>query len=739
MKLASLFLLFNAVTHIGMAQYDNPPLLTPQPKSEVYYDEEVVDLYQFLENPEDSVAQSWFHQANDYSRYILSQIPQHDELHERLKQLEYSSNVRTRLPIPIADKIFYRRELMQEKIQQLLYADSVLSNEVLLFSTQSLNDSSSSSTIDYLSPSPNGSFVAFGVSEGGSEQSYIYIIEVSTKKILSERIPRAMYGYPVWLPDESGFFYHQFQELTEKSAAGDLYLNSTTKFHSLNTSHAADPVIFSRSLYPELGLDSLSMPHPVVSLDGDHLFIKVYQGTDNHITVYRNTQFSIQDVAKTENITNRYWQKIINLEDQVTEFAVHDSTVYLLSHKDAPRYKLMARSLDGSNTETILPEGEAILNDIQLTTYALYAQGMYNGASKLFQISLSDNAIKELSIPFSADITINTSSYIPVRSSKLFITLIAWNKAKGIYCYDPVADTLTETLLQPQGPYDAPENIVVEEVEVPSHDGVLVPLTLVYKKGLARDGRNPTLLEGYGAYGFSLLPYYQLHHLAWYEKGGIYATAHVRGGGEKGEDWQMGGKKATKANSWKDFIACAEYLVDKGYASSETLAAYGVSAGGITIGRAVTERPELFNAALIRVGMMNTLRHENRANKLGVTEYGTVKDSLEFGYLREMDAYHHVEDSTAYPAMLFTAGMNDARVPVWQPGKMVARLQQATTSQQPVLFRIDMDGGHFSSSALIDELTDRYAFLFWQLGHADFQINTSQNNQLPDANRRTGN
>ena len=727
------FLLFS--TAIGMAQSPPPPMLAPQPKSEEYYGQEVFDSYQFLENPKDSAVQSWFYDIDQYSRQVLNQIPHREALRERIQALEHSSNVRTQLPIPVADKVFYRRAMVREKVQQILYADSALSHEVILFSTQSLDDSSQASyTIDYLSPSPKGTFVAFGLSEGGSEQSSIHIMDVATQKILPERIPRTMYGHPKWLPDESGFFYHQFQELTENSAAGDRYLNSLAKFHALRTNHTTDPIIFSRSLYPELELDSLSIPHPTVSLDGTRLFIKVYQGSDSHIAVYQNTQLSIQDIAKAKSPSARHWQKLVTREDQVTEFTAYDSIAYLLSHKDAPRYKLLARSLDGSDTETILPESETILNDIQITAQALYAQGMYNGASKLFRISLPSHAIEEVRIPFSADITMNTFLAAPVNADKLFMTLIAWNKAQSIYCYDPATDTLAETSLQPQGAYDAPEGLVVEEVEVPSHDGVLVPLTLVYKKGLVRDGRNPAIVEGYGAYGFSLTPYYQLHHFAWYERGGIYATAHVRGGGEKGEDWQLGGKKATKPNSWKDLIACAEYLVDKKYASPETLAADGASAGGITIGRAVTERPELFKAATVRVGLMNALRHESRANKLGVTEYGTVKDSLEFGYLREMDAYLHVKDSTAYPAMLFTAGMNDARVPVWQPGKMVARLQHATTGGQPILFRVNFDGGHFSSSSEIDELTDRYAFLFWQLGHSDFQVNTSQNSEQPTTN-----
>jgi prolyl oligopeptidase len=256
-----------------------------------------------------------------------------------------------------------------------------------------------------------------------------------------------------------------------------------------------------------------------------------------------------------------------------------------------------------------------------------------------------------------------------------------------------------------------------------SNDGTLVPLSIVLRKGLKRDGKHPTLLYGYGAYGISTLPSFDPKRLAWLERGGVLAYAHVRGGGEYGEDWHRAGQKKTKMNSIDDFIACAEYLIAQGFTSPSKIAGMGGSAGGILVGRAITKRPDLFAAIVSRVGASNPLRMEMaQGGPQNAVEFGTVKIQEEFEGLKAMDPYLNVTSDTKYPAVLLTTGFNDPRIPPWQPGKMTARLQAASNSGKPVLLRVDFDAGHgmgSSRSQLREEQADSYAFLLWQFGQAE--------------------
>ena len=245
------------------------------------------------------------------------------------------------------------------------------------------------------------------------------------------------------------------------------------------------------------------------------------------------------------------------------------------------------------------------------------------------------------------------------------------------------------------GTFDEPAEVESKETKAPSHDGILVPLSLIYKKGIKLDGSHPTLLVGYGAYSITIDPYFNPRDLAWIEQGGILAFAHVRGGGEYGEEWHKAGMLQNKPNTWRDFIACAEYLIKQGYTSSAKLAGQGGSAGGILIGRAFTERPELFAAALSDVGLSDMIRDMfSPDGPLNVPEYGDLKNQQGFQNLFEISAYYHVKDGIRYPAVMITTGMNDPRVVPWEPGKMAARLQAATASGKPVLLRVDYQGGH---------------------------------------------
>ena len=295
-----------------------------------------------------------------------------------------------------------------------------------------------------------------------------------------------------------------------------------------------------------------------------------------------------------------------------------------------------------------------------------------------------------------------------------------------LYDFNAKTDQYQKSIFGETVNYPGIDNIRVKEVEVSSYDGTMVPLSILYNKNTVLNGNNSCILTGYGCYGYSYSPYFSIMNLELINQGVALAVAHVRGGGEKGENWHLSGHKTTKPNTWKDFIACAEYLIKNGYTTKEKLAGTGTSAGGILIGRAITERPDLFAAAVCNVGDANALRAEYETDgPANSKEYGTVKDSIECLALIEMDALNHVQKGVKYPAVLCATGINDARVAPWQPGKFAGALQNATASGKPVLLRVDLNNGHFTENRLVtfSDFADQFAFLLWQTLNPNFRLN----------------
>ncbi|HEV2319913.1 MAG TPA: prolyl oligopeptidase family serine peptidase, partial [Verrucomicrobiae bacterium] len=413
----------------------------------------------------------------------------------------------------------------------------------------------------------------------------------------------------------------------------------------------------------------------------------------------------------------------------VTDFAVKGKEIFLLTHKDAPRFKIIATSLAKPNlaaARIIVPAGQAVITGLSVAKDALYVQLRDGGIGRI-ERAPADGKIESIRLPFDGSASLMA---MDPRLDGAWLNLSTWTKAGQIYAFNPKTEAITNTGLQPLGQFDAPTNLESVEVKARSYDGTMIPLSIIYPRGLKLNGANPTLLWGYGAYGISEDPSFSPVLLAWCEKGGVFAIAHVRGGGEYGEDWYKDGYKQTKPNTWKDFIACAGYLIQHQYASPDKLAGEGGSAGGILIGRAITAQPDLFGAAIIQVGCLDMLRIETTPNGVpNIPEFGSVKTETGFKDLYEMSAYAHVKDGTKYPAVMLTTGINDPRVEPWQSAKMAARLQAATASGKPILLRVDYEAGHGigSTKKQGEELTaDCWSFLLWQFGLPGFQPSASE-------------
>jgi prolyl oligopeptidase len=404
--------------------------------------------------------------------------------------------------------------------------------------------------------------------------------------------------------------------------------------------------------------------------------------------------------------------------DGVTGFAVDGETLYLLTHRDAPRYQVVAVALpqpDLAHAAVVVPEGPAVIEAILVAGDYLLTRDMDAGITRMRRVRRAGGVSESVPLPVAGNMT--EWAHEP-GSPEVLLHLTSWTTSPRVYRYHADQGRLEDTGWRPPSPVDF-SGMEAHEVEAPAPDGTLIPLSIIHRAGLTLDGSNPTLLTGYGSYGLSLRPAFSPQMLAWYERGGVYAVAHLRGGGERGDAWHQSGRMLHKERTIGDFIAAAEYLIAQGYTRPDRLAGEGTSAGGIPSGGALVRRPDLWAAMVMRVAVTNALRFEQTENgPPNVMELGSVTTEDGFRGLLIIDSYLRVRDGVPYPAVLLTTGANDPRVVVWMATKMAARLQGATSSGKPVLLRVEFQGGHgFGSTKrqVDEELAEKLAFLFWQL------------------------
>jgi prolyl oligopeptidase len=688
-----------------------------------YWGVKVSDPYRYMENLDDPEVQAWIKAQADYTTSVLERIPARDAMLERIMELDASHPWRIYRVWRRPDgRLFYMKQRADENLAKLYWRDGLAGDEHLLFDPEMMETPEGEFyALNMYRPSWGGRYVAYGIAPSGSEEMTLRVLDAVTGEVLPDSIdrPEPYYTPPQWLPDESGFFYVRLQLVPPEAPETEGYKNSKTYLHRLGDDPDNDQLVFAMDQWPGVSMTEEDFPSIVLPYGSDYVVGQIKHGDANQLTLY---SAPLAAVATDDTP----WKPICDVIDSVVDFEVHGGQVYLLTSRHAPRFRVVRTSIvdpDFANAEEIIPASRAVVTDITVAKDALYVEMMDAGTEQIVRVDYETLAKETLALPEGASSGFIASASLDVDG--IYVGTRSWIKGAGTYAYDPHTGTFTDTELNPPGRFDDLPGYEVAEVEVSSHDGVMVPLSIIHKSGLARDGSNPTLLNGYGSYGSIRRAYFSPQRIAWLEQGGIYAVAHVRGGGEYGQEWHLAGQKTTKPNTWKDFIACAEYLIEKGYTSPEKLAGSGGSAGGILIGRAITERPDLFAAALISVGDLDCVRMELTTNGVpNIQEFGTVTIEEEFHALLEMSSFHHVQDGVAYPAVLLTHGINDPRVEPWMSAKMCARLQAATASDKPVLFRVDYQAGHGIGSTkeqYLQTLADQWSFLFWQLGEEDFQ------------------
>jgi prolyl oligopeptidase len=694
----------------------NLPKTPVRDVTEDYFGTKLSDPYRWLENTSDPDVVSWMKSQNDYTREALSKIPGRQQLLERIKSLDNAGATVFSLQV-WGGHYFYLKAEPGSDNRKLYVRDTVSAPERLLVDPEKLTVADGKHfSIDYFQPSFDGRLVAYGISPGGSEDSVLHVLETATGKALPDVIDRAQFGQPTWLSDGKSFFVTRTQKLGPNDPPTAKYQKLRVYRHTLGSDPEKDAQIFGYDFSPNVKVTEDDFPAVIYSPAAPKSMVGlVIHGVKNEKDVYV-APFEDVPTAKTP------WKKVADDSEDITNLDLHGDDLFLLSHKDASRYKVLRTSLsspDLAKATLVVPPSEVVIITIAAAADGLYVQDLDGGIGRLRRLPYGSGLAEPIKLPFEGALQSLVAN--PTQPGA-WLELTGWTKSPVWYALD-AKGKLADTHIVPPSPVDFSQ-IVSEEVKAKSADGTMVPLSIIHKRGIAMDGSHPTWLEGYGAYGITLDPAFRPTWLAFLERGGIYAVAHVRGGGEYGEDWHNAGRLLTKQHTVDDFLASAQYLIDNKYTSTAKLAGEGTSAGGITIGGAITQRPELFAAALIRVGDSDSLRSELMASgPANIPEFGTVKEPDGFKALYAMDAYQHVKP-TAYPAVLLTTGVNDPRVAPWQAAKMAARLQAATNSSKPVLLRVDYDAGHGMGSTKSQrdvELADELAFLFWQFGVPEFQ------------------
>jgi prolyl oligopeptidase len=591
----------------------------------------------------------------------------------------------------------------QPLLVTLASADDLKSEKVVL--NPNVLDTKGTTAIDWFVPSSDGKYVAISLSKGGSEDGTLHFYETATGKALPDTIAHVQYptagGSAAWNADGTGVFYTRFPRKGDRPDA-DLNFYQQIYFHKLGTPDTEDKYSIGKE-FPRIAEIALA-----ASRDGKNILATVANGDGGDFAHYL-----VGPDGK--------WKQITQFTDQIKLVRLgRDDALYLLSRAGAPRGTILRLPLDApelKNAAEIVAAGEAVIENIVPSTDALYVGDLLGGPSQIRRFDLNGKNQTTIPIPQISSV----QEMLALEDGSLLFRAVSYTEpAAWFHCPNGKTEPV-KTALQSTSPVSFAD-IEVRREFATSKDGTKIPLNVISRKGMKRDGNNPTLLYAYGGYGISMSPSFDFTRRLWFDRGGVYVVANIRGGGEFGEEWHKAGNLTKKQNVFDDFAAAAEYLIKENYTRPGKLAIQGGSNGGLLMGAMITQHPDLFRAVVSSVGIYDMLRVELAPNgAFNVTEFGTVKNPEQFKALYAYSPYHHVVDGTKYPAVLMMTGANDGRVAPYHSRKMTARLLAANKSENPILLRTSSSAGHGIGTALserIKQSADIYAFLFAQLGAA---------------------
>ncbi len=687
---------------------DYPPS-AKKPVTDEYHGVKITEDYRWLEQADDPAVKAWTEAQNKFTRTSLDKLPERAPIAARLEKLFASEPPSYGYLIARPGRIFawkYQPPKEQQLLVTLTSVDDLKSVKVVLDPNEL--EPKGQVAMDWYVPSADGAHVAVSLSENGSEEGTLHFFDTTTGAALPDKIVRVQYptggGSAAWAPDGKTVFYTRYPRAGERPDA-DLNFYQQVFVHKLGTPDSADVYAVGKN-FPRIAEIELE-----ASEDGRWLIATVANGDggefDHHLLDLRQP-----DVTA--------WRQITRFSDGVKAavFAHDGSALYLRSVKDAPRGKVLRMPISGElkDATLVVPESEVVIEGISLTSTHLYVTDLVGGPSQVRRFDLTGDHL--MMLPLAAN---SGAGYLhSIGENQVVFRQSSFTEPDAYYLYDSTTNALRKTALATQSPADFSDIETVRELAV-SKDGTRIPISILRRKGIALDGSHPLLLSGYGGYGISMGPYFEPNLRLWFDAGGVYAMAHIRGGGEYGEDWHLAGNLTKKQNCFDDFAACARHLIERGYTRSEKLATEGASNGGLLMGAFMIQNPALARAVISHVGIYDMIRVEMDPNgEFNVTEFGTVKNPDHFKAIHAYSPYHHVVDGTAYPSVFFLAGETDGRVNPANSRKMTARLQAANpTSKNPVLVRLSADSGHGMGTArseAIQQQADVFAFLFDQLG-----------------------
>jgi len=693
-----------------------PPRAEVKPVVDVYHGTKVIDNYRWLEDGNAAQTQKWVAEEMAYTRALLDPLPGRDAIHKRLTELLSIGSITA--PAIAGKHYFYtKREGMQN--QPVLYVRDGLNgtDRVLVDANQLAADGTVA--LDWFQPSDNGKYVAYGTSQSGSEMSTLHIVETRTGTILPDTLERTRAASIAWLHDNSGFYYTRYPKKGEVPAGQEMY-NRRVFFHWLGTDPETDDPIFGEGRDPE------DWPSVFLSNDGRWLLIHVSQG-------WTKSELFLMD-TKGKNPPSR----LTTGKDFNYGAEVYDGKVYIITNEDAPRYHAFvtdAGNFDREAWKEIIPQADAVLQNVSVYGGKLFAQYEQNATSQLKIFDLEGKKISDIGLPAIGTVFGASGRW---DRNEAFFGFHSFTVPPSIYRVEltplhvetkpagPVGDVigLTSLWIKVDAPSIDPSAYEVAQEWYKSKDGTRVPMFVVHKKGLEKNGKNPTLLTAYGGFNISLTPSFSRTAYLWMEHGGVFAVANLRGGAEFGEDWHRAGMLDKKQNVFDDMIAAAEHLISEKYTDKNHLAIQGGSNGGLLMGAMMTQRPDLFRAVVCQVPLLDMLRYQDfQIAKLWIPEYGSAENAEQFKWLYAYSPYQHVKPGVEYPAILFMTGDFDTRVDPMHAKKMAALMQaeakNGSSKARPILLRIESKAGHGAGkpvTKMIEEFTDVYSFLFWQLG-----------------------
>lgn len=675
------------------------PETKKQPVVESYFDSEVVDNYRWLEDDLSEETADWVSAQNDVTFGELEKIPFRNALEERLEKLwNYE-----KIGAPFKEgnyTYFYKNTGLQNQFILYRYKENIENAKVFLDPNSFAEDGTTS--LAGLSFSEDGSKAAYSISEGGSDWRKVIVIDTETNKIIEDTLQNIKFSGIEWLKNE-GFFYSSYDkpkgsELSQKTDQHKLY------YHPLGGTQKNDELIFG-------GTEKQKNRYvgAQVTDDGRYLLISAAISTSGN-------QLFLKDLTKKESslkvMVNHYENDHYLLESRGEE-------LYIVTNYNAPNQRLVrvnATNPSVDNWQDVIPHKEEVLSVTAGGGY-FFAEYMIDVISQVYQYNFDGKNLGKITLPGIGSVR----GFSGKKEAKnIYFNFTNYASPSVIYRFSPKTQE-SELFWEPPIDFSA-KDYVSTQVFYPSKDGTKIPMIITHKKGLKLNGKNPTILYGYGGFNVSITPSFRIQNAVWMEQGGVYAVPNLRGGGEYGKEWHKAGTKLQKQNVFDDFIAAAEYLIEQKYTSSDFLAIRGGSNGGLLVGATMTQRPDLMKVALPAVGVLDMLRYHTFTAGAGwAYDYGTAEDSEEmFSYLKSYSPVHNVKEGVAYPATLITTGDHDDRVVPAHSFKFSAELQDKHQGENPILIRIETNAGHGAGTPVnkrIKQAADIYGFTLYNMGY----------------------